>query len=413
MTTVDSKLKEYLNEELKRQQNHIELIASENYVSQAVLEAMGSVATNKYAEGYPQKRYYGGCEVIDKIENLAIETAKSLFKAKFANVQPHSGSQANAAAYMGILKHGDSVLAMSLDAGGHLTHGYPLNFSGQTYNFNFYGVDKDTEMLDYNAIENLAIQHKPKLIVAGASAYSRVIDFEKFKKIADKVGAKLMVDMAHIAGLVAAGVHQSPIPYADVVTSTTHKTLRGARGGLILTNDEEIAKKINSALFPGLQGGPLENMIAGKAQAFIEASGKEFVDYSKNVVKNSIALGEELNKGGVRLVAGGTDNHLINIDVMSQFQLTGKQAEDILSKIGIIVNKNMIPFDTQKAFHTSGIRIGTAAMTTRGFNEEDFKVVGNIIVSALKDHSEENLNKLKINVQNLCKNHPIYNKIVY
>nr|WP_281267722.1 serine hydroxymethyltransferase [Spiroplasma alleghenense] len=410
---MDKNLREFLNEELKRQQTHIELIASENYVSEAVLEVMGSIATNKYAEGYPGKRYYGGCESIDKIENLAIESAKKLFNSKFANVQPHSGSQANAAAYMALLEHGDNVLGMSLDAGGHLTHGYPLNFSGQTYNFNFYGVDKKTERLDYDEIEKLAIKYKPKLIVAGASAYSREIDFSKFREIADKVGAKLMVDMAHIAGLVAAGVHQSPIPYSDVVTSTTHKTLRGARGGLILTNDQEIAKKVNSALFPGIQGGPLENMIAGKAQAFIEADSSDFKNYAKAVVQNSITLGEELKKGGVRLVAGGTDNHLINIDVISQFQLTGKQAEDILGKIGIIVNKNMIPFDTQKAFHTSGIRIGTAAMTTRGFMGEEFKEVGQIMISALNDHSEANLDNLKTKVQKLCEKYPIYNKIKY
>ncbi|AHI53457.1 serine hydroxymethyltransferase [Spiroplasma sabaudiense Ar-1343] len=410
---MDNELKSYLNEELKRQQNHIELIASENYVSESVLKAMGSIATNKYAEGYPGKRYYGGCEAIDKIENLAIQTAKKLFKASFANVQPHSGSQANAAAYMALLEHGDKVLGMSLDAGGHLTHGYPLNFSGKTYEFVFYGVDEKTEMIDYDVIEKIAKEHKPKLIVAGASAYSRAIDFQKFREIADKVGAKLMVDMAHIAGLVAGGMHQNPVPYAHIVTSTTHKTLRGARGGLILTNDEAISKKINSALFPGIQGGPLENMIAGKAQAFIEASKPDFQDYCKGVVENAKTLGDELQKGGLRLVAQGTDNHLINIDVMSQFNLTGKQAEDILGGIGIIVNKNMIPFDKQKAFYTSGIRIGTPAMTTRGFKKIDFQEVGKIIVSALNDHSENNLQELSKKVHKLCQKHPIYDNFNY
>ncbi|WP_434333085.1 serine hydroxymethyltransferase [Mycoplasma capricolum] len=411
-TKINSKIRESLNKELKRQQSHIELIASENYVSQAVLELNGSVLTNKYAEGYPGKRYYGGCEFIDKIESLGIQTAKELFHAEHANIQPHSGSQANDAAYKALLEPKDRVVAMSLDAGGHLTHGYPINFSGYTYDFRFYGVNKDTEQLDYQEIEQIVLEHKPKLIVAGASAYSRIIDFKKFKEIADKVGAYLMVDMAHIAGLVAAGVHPNPMEYADIVTTTTHKTLRGARGGLILCK-QEFAKKVDSAVFPGSQGGPLENLIAGKTQALLEASTDEFKEYGKQIVKNTKALANVLQENGLRLVAGGSDNHLINVDIKSTLQITGKKAEKILESIGIICNKNMIPFDTEKPFYTSGIRLGTPAMTTRGFKEEEFKQVGLIIVSALKDQSEENLEKLAKQVVSLCEKFPIYQSIKY
>ncbi|WP_434323845.1 serine hydroxymethyltransferase [Mycoplasma capricolum] len=411
-TKINSKIRESLNKELKRQQSHIELIASENYVSQAVLELNGSVLTNKYAEGYPGKRYYGGCEFIDEIESLGIQTAKELFHAEHANIQPHSGSQANDAAYKALLEPKDRVVAMSLDAGGHLTHGYPINFSGYTYDFRFYGVNKDTEQLDYQEIEQIVLEHKPKLIVAGASAYSRIIDFKKFKEIADKVGAYLMVDMAHIAGLVAAGVHPNPMEYADIVTTTTHKTLRGARGGLILCK-QEFAKKVDSAVFPGSQGGPLENLIAGKTQALLEASTDEFKEYGKQIVKNTKALANVLQENGLRLVAGGSDNHLINVDIKSTLQITGKKAEKILESIGIICNKNMIPFDTEKPFYTSGIRLGTPAMTTRGFKEEEFKQVGLIIVSALKDQSEENLEKLAKQVVSLCEKFLIYQSIKY
>ncbi|WFQ90478.1 serine hydroxymethyltransferase [Mycoplasma feriruminatoris] len=411
-TKINPLIKESLQKELHRQQSHIELIASENYVSEAVLELNGSVLTNKYAEGYPGKRYYGGCEFIDEIESLGIKTAKELFNAEHANIQPHSGSQANDAAYKALLEPKDRVVAMSLDAGGHLTHGYHINFSGNTYDFRFYGVNKDTEQLDYNEIEQIVLEHKPKLIVAGASAYSRIIDFKKFREIADKVGAYLMVDMAHIAGLVAAGVHPNPVEYADIVTTTTHKTLRGARGGLILCK-QEFAKKVDSAVFPGSQGGPLENLIAGKTQALLEASTEEFKQYARQIVKNSKALANVLQENGLRLVAGGSDNHLINVDVKSTLQITGKKAEKILESIGIICNKNMIPFDTEKPFYTSGIRLGTPAMTTRGFKEEEFKQVGLIIVSALKDQSEENLEKLAKQVVSLCEKFPIYQNIKY
>ncbi|QVK01876.1 serine hydroxymethyltransferase [Mycoplasma mycoides subsp. capri] len=411
-TKINPLIKESLNKELKRQQSHIELIASENYVSQAVLELNGSVLTNKYAEGYPGKRYYGGCEFIDEIESLGIKTAKELFNAEHANIQPHSGSQANDAAYKALLEPKDRVVAMSLDAGGHLTHGYHINFSGNTYDFRFYGVNKDTEQLDYQEIEKIVLEHQPKLIVAGASAYSRIIDFKKFREIADKVGAYLMVDMAHIAGLVAAGVHPNPMEYADIVTTTTHKTLRGARGGLILCK-QEFAKKVDSAVFPGSQGGPLENLIAGKTQALLEASTDEFKEYGKQIVKNTKALANVLQENGLRLVAGGSDNHLINVDVKSTLQITGKKAEKILESICIICNKNMIPFDTEKPFYTSGIRLGTPAMTTRGFKEEEFKQVGLIIVNALKDPSEENLEKLAKQVAGLCEKFPIYQNIKY
>ena len=369
--------------EKRRQQGNIELIASENIVSEGVLAAQGSVLTNKYAEGYPGKRYYGGCEYIDVVEDLALDRAKELFGAKYANVQPHSGSQANAAAYRSLIAPGDTVLGMDLASGGHLTHGSPVNFSGQTYNFVSYGVDKKTERLDYDAILALAKEIKPKLIVAGASAYPREIDFERFGQIAKEVGAYLMVDMAHIAGLVAAGKHQNPVPYADIVTTTTHKTLRGPRGGLILTNDEQLAKKINSAVFPGLQGGPLEHVIAGKAVAFGEALRPEFNDYATQVVKNAQAMAEVFAQNDkARLISGGTDNHLLLVDVLG-FGLNGKEAEQLLDSVSLTVNKNSIPFETLSPFKTSGIRLGTPAITSRGFDETDAKKVAELILAVL------------------------------
>ncbi|WP_100609836.1 serine hydroxymethyltransferase [Entomoplasma freundtii] len=409
---LDTRLQNAMNNELKRQQTHIELIASENYVSDAVLMANGSILTNKYAEGYPGKRYYGGCEYIDEVETLGIETAKKLFSAEYANLQPHSGSQANEAAYRSILKPGDKVVSMSLDAGGHLTHGYPLNFSGSLYDFAFYGVNPQTEELDFAEIEAVVMKQQPKLIVAGASAYSRTIDFKKFREIADKVGAYLMVDMAHIAGLVAAGVHPNPVEYADIVTTTTHKTLRGARGGMILAK-ADLGKQINSAVFPGTQGGPLENLIAGKTQALLEASTPEFREYGAQIVKNAQALAESLQSGGVRLVAGGTDNHLINFEVKETFGITGRKAEKILESIGIVTNKELLPFDKESPFNTSGLRVGTPAMTTRGFKEKEFTEVGRIISAALKDQSSENLAKLHQEVLNLCEAFPIYEGLKY
>ncbi|KRL07279.1 serine hydroxymethyltransferase [Liquorilactobacillus hordei] len=405
----DSELWQAIAAEEKRQQGNLELIASENIVSKAVLAAQGSVLTNKYAEGYPGKRYYGGCEYIDVVESLAIERAKKIFGAKFANVQPHSGSQANAAAYLALIQPGDTVLGMDLAAGGHLTHGSPVNFSGKTYNFVGYGVDKNTEMLDYDEILELAKKHRPKLIVAGASAYSRIIDFAKFKKIADEVGAKLMVDMAHIAGLVAAGVHPSPVPYADITTTTTHKTLRGPRGGMILTNDETLAKKINSAIFPGIQGGPLEHVIAGKAAAFKEALDPSFKEYCKQVIANTAAMADVFTKSKkARLVSGGTDNHLILVDVLG-FGLNGKQAEKLLDSVNITVNKNSIPFETLSPFKTSGIRVGTAAITSRGFKEADAAKVAKLIVEVLEaPENSETLKKVAKEVKVLTDAHPIY-----
>lgn len=405
----DSELWQAIAAEEKRQQGNLELIASENIVSKAVLAAQGSVLTNKYAEGYPGKRYYGGCEYIDVVESLAIERAKKLFGAKFANVQPHSGSQANAAAYLAMIQPGDTVLGMDLAAGGHLTHGSPVNFSGKTYNFVGYGVDKNTEMLDYDEILELAKKHKPKLIVAGASAYSRIIDFSKFRKIADEVGAKLMVDMAHIAGLVAAGLHPSPVPYADITTTTTHKTLRGPRGGMILTNDEELAKKINSAIFPGTQGGPLEHVIAGKAAAFKEALDPSFKEYCKRVIANTAAMADVFeNDDKARLVSGGTDNHLILVDVLG-FGLNGKQAEKLLDSVNITVNKNSIPFETLSPFKTSGIRVGTAAITSRGFDESDVIEVAKLIVKVLETPEDSAvLHEVAKKVKALTDVHPIY-----
>ncbi|ALD66468.1 serine hydroxymethyltransferase [Spiroplasma cantharicola] len=403
-------IEESLKKELKRQQDHIELIASENYVSNEVLKLTGSVLTNKYAEGYPGKRYYGGCRYIDEIESYGIELAKKIFKAEHANIQPHSGSQANEAAYRTLINPGDTVLSMSLDAGGHLTHGYPINFSGQLYNFVFYKVNKKTEEIDFKEISDLAIKHKPKLILAGASSYTKIIDFKRFKEIADSVGAYFMVDMAHIAGLVAGGVHPNPCEYADVVTTTTHKTLRGARGGLILCK-EKFAKKLDSTVFPGVQGGPLENQIAGKTQALFEADSEEFKEYANQIIINAKHLANTLSKNGLRLVANGTENHTIIVEVKESIGITGKEAESILEAIGIISNKNMIPFDKEKPVHTSGIRLGTPAMTTRGFKEAEFEQVGNIIASVLKNHSEENLKILQKEVKDLCDKFPIYTNL--
>ncbi|OJG72737.1 serine hydroxymethyltransferase [Enterococcus quebecensis] len=407
--TFDPDLWDAIAKENDRQENNLELIASENVVSEGVMAAQGSILTNKYAEGYPGKRYYGGCEFIDIVEDLAIDRAKLLFGAKFANVQPHSGSQANTAAYLSLIEPGDTVLGMDLSAGGHLTHGSPVNFSGKTYNFVSYGVDPTTEVIDYNVVRILAREHQPKLIVAGASAYSRTIDFEKFREIADEVGAKLMVDMAHIAGLVAAGLHPNPVPYADITTSTTHKTLRGPRGGLILTNDEELAKKINSNIFPGIQGGPLEHVIAGKAVAFKEALDISFKEYSEQVIENAKAMTKIFNQTPeARLVSGSTDNHLLLIDV-SGFGLNGKEAEAILDSVNITANKNSIPFEQLSPFKTSGIRIGTPAITTRGFKEDDCVEVAKLIVKVLNDHENETtLSEVRASVSELTKKYPLY-----
>ncbi|HFU6521241.1 TPA: serine hydroxymethyltransferase [Enterococcus hirae] len=409
--TFDPDLWAAIAKEEERQENNLELIASENFVSEAVMAAQGSILTNKYAEGYPGHRYYGGCEFVDIVESLAIDRAKELFGAKFVNVQPHSGSQANTAAYLALVEPGDTILGMDLSAGGHLTHGSPVNFSGKTYHFVAYGVDPTTEVIDYNVVRILARKHQPKLIVAGASAYGRIIDFEKFREIADEVGAKLMVDMAHIAGLVAAGVHPSPIPYADITTTTTHKTLRGPRGGMILTNNEELAKKINSAVFPGIQGGPLEHVIAGKAAAFKEALTSEFKEYSEQIIANAKAMAKVFNQAiGTRVVSGATDNHLVLIDVRG-LELNGKEAESILDSVNITVNKNSIPFETLSPFKTSGIRIGTPAITTRGFKEEDAAKVAELIVKALQaKENEAELAEVKAGVRELTEKYPLYNK---
>ncbi|WP_339213133.1 serine hydroxymethyltransferase [Ornithinibacillus sp. FSL M8-0202] len=383
---TDIELFEAMEAEKKRQQTKIELIASENFVSEAVMEAMGSVLTNKYAEGYPDKRYYGGCEHVDVVENLARDRAKELFGADHANVQPHSGAQANMAVYFSVLEPGDTVLGMNLNHGGHLTHGSPVNFSGTLYNFVDYGVDQDTEQLNYDVVLEKAKDVKPKLIVAGASAYSRTIDFAKFREIADEVGAYLMVDMAHIAGLVAAGLHPNPVPFADFVTTTTHKTLRGPRGGMILCK-AEFAKKIDKAVFPGMQGGPLMHIIAAKATAFKEALSDDFKVYCQQIIANAKALGEALVEEGIRVVSGGTDNHLLLLDV-TPLGITGKVAEHVLDEIGITVNKNTIPFDTESPFVTSGIRIGTPAVTTRGFKEAEMREIAAIISMTLKNHED-------------------------
>ena len=403
-----------INDEKKRQQNTIELIASENFVSENVLKAQGSILTNKYAEGYPNKRYYGGCAFVDTIEEIARESAKKLFNVKYVYVQPLSGSSAIMAVYRALLNKNDKVLGMDLSAGGHLTHGHNMNFSGIDYEFISYNVDKETGQLNYDEIRKIALKEKPKLIVAGASSYSRKIDFEEFKDIAKSVGAYLLVDMAHIAGLVAAGLHQNPCLYADVVTSTTHKTLRGPRGGIILTNSEEIAKKIDKVVFPGIQGGPLMHVIAAKAVCFKEALTDEFKEYQKQVIKNAKVLCDVLKMEGFKIVSNGTDNHLVLVDVKKSVNITGKEAESLLEQIGITCNKNVIPYDTTTPFITSGIRLGTAAMTTRGFKEQDFKEVGKII-SCLLRNKEENklLEDLKIRVKKLCSEHPIYEEVSY
>ncbi len=407
----DTEIFDAIAGELIRQQNQIELIASENIVSPAVLKAQGSVLTNKYAEGYPEKRYYHGCEYVDKVEAIAIERVKNIFGAGFANVQPHSGAQANQAVFLALLNPGDTVLGMDLSAGGHLTHGCKVNMSGKWFNIVSYGVDDNTHLIDYDAVETLALEHKPKLIIAGASAYPRFIDFHRFKKIADKIGAFLMVDMAHYAGLIAGGVYPTPMPFADVVTSTTHKTLRGARGGIILTNREDIAKKINSAVFPGLQGGPLMHAIAGKAVAFGEALQPEFKDYAFQIVKNAKALGETLKEGGIDLLTGGTDCHMLLLDLRS-IGISGKDAADVLEQANMTCNKNGIPKDPQPPTITSGIRVGTPAATTRGFKEEEFKEVGRMMLSVLKAAAQGNAQSeiatAKAQAIQLCKRFPIY-----
>ncbi|CDR26880.1 serine hydroxymethyltransferase [Staphylococcus schweitzeri] len=408
ITKQDKVIAEAIEREFQRQNSNIELIASENFVSEAVMEAQGSVLTNKYAEGYPGRRYYGGCEFVDVTESIAIDRAKALFGAEHVNVQPHSGSQANMAVYLVALEMGDTVLGMNLSHGGHLTHGASVNFSGKFYNFVEYGVDKDTELINYDEVRKLALKHKPKLIVAGASAYSRTIDFKKFKEIADEVNAKLMVDMAHIAGLVAAGLHPNPVEFADFVTTTTHKTLRGPRGGMILCK-EEYKKDIDKTIFPGIQGGPLEHVIAAKAVAFGEALDNNFKTYQEQVIKNAKVLADTLIKEGFRIVSGGTDNHLVAVDVKGSIGLTGKEAEETLDSVGITCNKNTIPFDQEKPFVTSGIRLGTPAATTRGFDEKAFEEVAKIISLALKNSKdEEKLQQAKEHVAKLTAEYPLY-----
>ena len=406
---MDKILKEALEKESIRQEQNIELIASENYVSKDILTLQGSILTNKYAEGYPGKRYYGGCEYIDIFENQAIKYLQELFGCKYANVQPHSGSSANLAVYRALLNHGDKVMGLDLSNGGHLTHGHPINFSGRDYEIVSYTLDKETESLDYDEIEKLALKEKPKMIIAGASAYALKIDFKKFKEIADKVGSYLMVDMAHIAGLVAADLHENPCKYADVVTSTTHKTLRGPRGGIILTNDEQIAKKINKTIFPGIQGGPLMHVIAAKAQCFYEALQPEFKEYQKQVIKNAKAMANHFKEKNIKVISKGTENHLMLIDVKSSFNITGKYAEKILDEINITCNKNSIPNETESFTTTSGIRIGTPAMTTRGLKEKEFIEIADIIIDTLQNHdNKEKLNKNKEKVLNLTSKFPIY-----
>ena len=402
-------LEEALRNERKRQEENIELIASENYVSNDILKLQGSILTNKYAEGYPEKRYYGGCENVDVIENLAINYAKDLFGAEFANVQPHSGSSANMAVYRALLSHGDKVMGMNLSNGGHLTHGHRLSFSGQDYEIVDYDVNMDSEYIDYEELERRVLEEKPKMVIAGASAYSRIIDFKRFREICDKVGAYLMVDMAHIAGLVAAGLHPSPVGYAHVVTTTTHKTLRGPRGGLILTNDAEIAKKINKVVFPGIQGGPLMHVIAAKAECFYEAMHPEFKEYQIQVLKNIKALSNTLSNEGFRIISGGTDNHLILVDVKGTCGITGKDAQNILDKINITTNKNTIPNDSESPMVSSGLRLGSPAMTSRGLKESDFEQIGLIISKALKNsENEEVLNNLKKEVLEITSKYPLW-----
>ena len=406
---MDKRIREILDKEKNRQRDNIELIASENYVSNDILELQGSIFTNKYAEGYPGKRYYGGCENVDVIENLAIEYVCKLFNVKYANVQPHSGSQANMAVYRALLNHGDKIMGLNLSHGGHLTHGHKLNFSGIDYEVVSYNVDNDSEVIDYDKVREIALKEKPKMIIAGASAYPREINFKKFKDIALEVGAYLMVDMAHIAGLVATGFHMSPIPYADIITSTTHKTLRGPRGGMILTNREDIIKKINKVVFPGVQGGPLMHVIAAKAQCFYEALQPEFKEYQLQVIKNIKTLEKVLKEEGIRLVSNGTDNHLLLLDVKNSVGITGKKAEEVLDKINITVNKNTIPNDLESPMVTSGIRIGSPAMTTRGFKEEEFAILGKIICKCLKNYDNvEVLKQLKEEVLELTRNRTLF-----
>ena len=402
----DPEIAEAISSELTRQRDGLELIASENVVSEAVMCAMGSVLTNKYAEGYPGKRYYGGCACVDVAETIAIERAKELFGAKYANVQPHSGAQANTAVYFALVKPGDTIMGMSLAHGGHLTHGSPVNISGMYYNFVSYGLDDTTDMINYDEVERLAKEHQPKLIVAGASAYPRTIDFKRLSEIAHSIGAYLMVDMAHIAGLVAAGEHPSPVPYADVVTTTTHKTLRGPRGGMILTNDEELAKKFNKAIFPGIQGGPLMHVIAAKADSFGEALKPEFKDYQHRVVENAKALAEALLAEGFNLVSGGTDNHLMLVD-LRPMNITGKEFEARLDAVHITVNKNAIPNDPEKPFVTSGVRVGTPAVTTRGLGVEDMKTIARLFKLTATDF-ENSADAIRAEVDAICKKYPLY-----
>ncbi len=403
----DSTIFAAIEKERNRQHQTLELIASENFVSEDVLEAMGSVMTNKYAEGYPGKRYYGGCEFVDVAEQTAIERLTKLFGAKYANVQPHSGAQANLAVFYALLQPGDKVMGMNLSHGGHLTHGSPVSISGKWFDIVSYGVREDTQLIDYDELEAIAKKEKPKLIIAGASAYPRIIDFERFRKIADEVGAKFMVDMAHIAGLVAAGLHPSPIPYADIVTSTTHKTLRGPRGGIILTNDDELIKKINKAVFPGIQGGPLMHIIAAKAVAFNEALQPSFKAYAKQIIDNAQTLSETLKKEGASLVSGGTDNHIVLLD-LRPWNLTGKVAEKLLEEAGITVNKNTIPFDPESPFVTSGIRMGTAALTTRGMKQEEMVKIGEVIAAVLKSNGDEDiLKQAKETTKAICDAFPL------
>ncbi len=402
---VDEAVYAAMMDELNRQQSNLELIASENFVSEAVMSAVGSHLTNKYAEGYPGKRYYGGCEYVDVVETLAIERAKKLFGAEFANVQPHSGAQANTAVYFAMLEPGDTILGMSLAHGGHLTHGSPVNISGKYFNIVPYGVNAETEQIDYDMLRSLALEHKPKMIVAGASAYPRRIDFKTFREIADEVGALFMVDMAHIAGLVAAGVHENPVPYADFVTTTTHKTLRGPRGGLILCK-EQYGAAINKAIFPGTQGGPLMHVIAAKAVCFQEAFRDDFKDYQKRIVANAAALAKSLTENGIRLVSGGTDNHLMLVD-LTEKGITGKELEALLGRANITVNKNAIPFDTRSPFITSGIRIGTPAVTTRGMDEADMQVIGTLL-SDIVHKGEDAVESVKARVLELCAKRPLY-----
>lgn len=408
LSHVDPEVKAAIDKELHRQQTKLELIASENIVSKAVMEAQGSVLTNKYAEGYPGKRYYGGCEYVDVVESLAIERAKKLFGAEYANVQPHSGAQANMAVFFSLLTPGDVVMGMNLTDGGHLTHGSPVNMSGKYFKIIPYGVDKETERIDYDALEKTAMESHPKMIIAGASAYSRIIDFPRLGEIAKKAGAYLMVDIAHIAGLVAAGLHPSPVPYADVVTTTTHKTLRGPRGGMILCRDAEFGKQFNKAVFPGVQGGPLMHVIAAKAVALGEALKPEFKEYHQQIIKNAAVLADELTKDGFRIVTGGTDNHLMLVDLTSK-GITGKEAQNVLDEVNITVNRNTIPFEPRSPFVTSGIRLGSPALTTRGFKEEDMRETADIISLVLSDpENEEKKEEARRRVAALCDKYPIY-----